>query len=201
MMKQSFSLSILFKAGSVKLSWPCKLQPYSIFQLMRKIILILSIATFSCKNSSENMPFSKVDTISLAEAGEKIYKVSGPVAVEVFSFRDFLVTANPEDTTIDLAERIIEANRQRYYDIMEFYGYYTEIGKKRLNSLEIPHVNIDTSYTAIQFNSGQKDHIVSLNGFNSRPGVFLFNGTDIPVFWETTKTDVLLENALKEYFE
>jgi len=147
------------------------------------------------------MPFSKVDTISLAEAGEKIYKVSGPVAVEVFSFRDFLVTANPEDTTIDLAERIIEANRQRYYDIMEFYGYYTEIGKKRLNSLEIPHVNIDTSYTAIQFNSGQKDHIVSLNGFNSRPGVFLFNGTDIPVFWETTKTDVLLENALKEYFE
>lgn len=168
---------------------------------MRKFILIISIIVCSCENKSINFPFSQVDTISSHSVAGKVYKVSGPIVIEAFFYRDFLLTANSQNATIDSAEMFIENNRQRYYDIMDSYGYYIGIGKKLLDSLKVHAVTADQSHSAIQFNTGSNNYTIDLNRFKSRSGVFLFNGRDFPLFWESTSKDGLWSSSLNDYFK
>lgn len=168
---------------------------------MRRFISIISVVICSCKNKSTSLPFSKVDTVSPPSVVGKIYRVTGPIAVEAFFYRDFLLTANSKDATIDSAEMFIENNRQRYYDIMDSYGYYTAVGKKLLDILKVHAVTADQSYTAIQFNTGAINYTIDLNRFKSRSGVFLFNGKDFPIFWESTDRDGLWNYSVNNYFK
>lgn len=123
------------------------------------------------------------------------------MAVEAFFYRDFLLTANTQDTTIDSAEMFIENNRQRYYDIMDFYGYYVAVGKHLLDSLNVQTVTTVKNYTAIQFITDITNYTVDLNRYKTRSGIFLFNGKDYPVFWESANKDRPWSNSLGEYFK
>lgn len=108
--------------------------------------------------------------------------IEAPCVVELFP--------NPEEP------RLI-ADRQEYYNLNEFEGYYSEMVKREL---KIKHIRITNKDTILYFRNQHNDrYIIDVSRIRAKQGLLFFNGPK-PVFWKGDKAGELQE-FVKEYYQ
>jgi hypothetical protein len=123
------------------------------------------------------------------------------VVVEAFFKYNELVAHNENVSLPDSIQKFMEENRQRYYDIMDSHGYYHSIPKRKIDSLGIDTHELNRAGNSLVFRvNAARVFIVDLNEYKEKSGVFLFNGTDAPVYWESTREDGLFHDSLVHFF-
>jgi hypothetical protein len=154
----------------------------------------------SCTMREVRPTFSEVKT-SKWEGDENTVVLDKPIIIEAFFLKDFLASADFTDTFLDSAEVFIESKRQEYYKVMDSHGYYQTMVRPDIDSLEVTILSITDEKKPLVFRTDDnKRYVVKMEAYKMRSGIFLFNGKDAPVYWESQDQNGNLHEKLKDYF-
>lgn len=104
---------------------------------------------------------------------------SGAVVLEAFFLKTYYDKANFTDTLIDSIEIEIEKdNRQKFYDVVNSYGYYSTVIKPLLDSMEVKTAKINMNEECVILNGVNKKYRINLKKEKKGLGIILFNGKD-----------------------
>ena len=127
--------------------------------------------------------------------------IAQPAVAEVFYLYNWLVSADQNEPN-NTASDFIDSHRQVYYDVMDSYGYYTEVAKKIIDSLGISiHQLMDSADYLVFIPRDTVNHMIELDQLKARSGIIIFNGKDKPVYWESTDRNGRIEHFLRTYFQ
>jgi len=148
----------------------------------------------SCKEknaSTENSTLSENVCLQQSEA----------VVLEAFYLKDHYDKANFNDTLIDSIEIEIEKdNRQKFYDEVNSFGYYSTVVKPFLDSIDVKTIKIEENEECVILNGVNKKYRINLKKQKERMGIIFFNGKDKPFYWKGINQHGVIDAYLKRTF-
>ncbi|HEX6334214.1 MAG TPA: hypothetical protein VFZ78_08295 [Flavisolibacter sp.] len=139
---------------------------------------VILLVLLSCGGRPSTRVFTPVET-DTALGGPQV-SLTGPVVVEAFLKLDMIRRQHGQDSL----DAFMEQHRQEYYQLVDAYGYYQEVARKKLDSLRVRRVVLgDPAQVLVFRGSHGRLYPVHTRRYQDSTGVFLFNGRDVPVFW------------------